>query len=200
MPLTRPSHPVNTPSEGPGRLLQTSKDAFDLAELEMKTMADAKKSAPKKGGKMKKLLLLLIVALIMSGAGAAVPMFLSASGGHGAGAEHESKGGEHTALVPFGEAVVNLYEERLTRYISVKVVLLVDEKQEKAATELLTKKKAIMKHWLISHLSDKSLKDVSGAAGVNRLRREVLEHFNDLMYPDGSEKIKDILFEEFVVQ
>ena len=61
-------------------------------------------------------------------------------------------------------------------------------------------KKAIMKHWLISHLSDKSLKDVSGAAGVNRLRREVLEHFNDLMYPDGSEKIKDILFEEFVVQ
>lgn len=160
-------------------------------------MAESAKPAAKRGGK-KKLLLLAVVGLVMSGAGAAVPMFLSAGTEHKT--ENEGKKGENTAFVPFGEVVVNLYEERLTRYIRVKVVLLVDEKQEKAVTELLTKKKAILKHWLIGHLSDKSLKDVSGAAGVNRLRREVQEHFNSLMFPDGSEKILDILFEEFVVQ
>ncbi len=161
-------------------------------------MAGQEKPAPKSGGK-KKLLLLIVVAVVMTGAGAAVPLFLSANTEGKSGGEHEKKG-ENTAFVPFGDVVVNLYEERLTRYIRVKVVLLVDEKQEKAVTELLTKKKAIMKHWLISHLSDKTLKEVSGAAGVNRVRRETQEHFNTLMCPDGSEKILDILFEEFVVQ
>ena len=75
-----------------------------------------------------------------------------------------------------------------------------DASEEKEFTELLPKYKAIMKNWLISYLSDRSLQEVSGAAGVNRLRREIQEKFNALLFPVGAEKIHDVLFEEFNVQ
>ena len=102
--------------------------------------------------------------------------------------------------MPFGEVVVNVNEERQTRYLRVKLILVSDAAQEKPVTELIQKKKAILRNWLISYLSDKSLKEVSGATGVNRLRREIQDQFNNQMFPDGSEKIRDVLFEEFVIQ
>ena len=40
----------------------------------------------------------------------------------------------------------------------------------------------------------------AGRAGVNRLRREIREQFNAMLYPNGEEPIVEILFDEFVVQ
>jgi flagellar basal body-associated protein FliL len=96
--------------------------------------------------------------------------------------------------------VVNLNEERLTRYLRVKLLLVVDAASEKPLTDLITKNKPSLKNWLISHLSDKSLKDVTGQPGVNKIRREIWHQFNKDLFPDGSEKIRDVFFEEFVVQ
>ena len=100
----------------------------------------------------------------------------------------------------FGDGVVNLAEERMTRYLRIKIVLAVDEEQEKVATEHITKHKAAMKNWLIGHLSGKSLKDVTGTSGVKRLQREIMDRFEEMLYPDGEGHLRDVLFEEFVVQ
>ena len=75
-----------------------------------------------------------------------------------------------------------------------------DEKDQLAVTELIEKKKPILKSWLISHLSDKSLDDVRGAAGQNRVRREIHEHFNSVLFPDGFDLITEVVFTEFSVQ
>jgi flagellar basal body-associated protein FliL len=64
----------------------------------------------------------------------------------------------------------------------------------------LTKQKAAVKSKLINHIAGKSLKDVSGSVGVNRLQREVLERFEEVLYPDGHSRIRAVLFEEYVVQ
>ncbi len=104
------------------------------------------------------------------------------------------------AYVPFGDVVVNLNEERLTRYLRVKLLLVVDMAHEKEMTELVAKNKPALKNWLISYLSDRSLQDVSGAGGVNKLRREIWREFNAELFPDGTETIQDVFFEEFVVQ
>ncbi len=88
----------------------------------------------------------------------------------------------------------------LTRYLKVKLLLVVAARDEKSMTELIGKKKPALKNWLIGHLSDKSLQEVSGASGVNKLRREIWHEFNKELFPDGSEKVLDIFFEEFVVQ
>ena len=53
---------------------------------------------------------------------------------------------------------------------------------------------------LIGYLSDQSMQEVSRAVGVNRIRREIRDQFNAMLFPDGAEKIHDILFDEFVVQ
>jgi flagellar FliL protein len=169
-------------------------------------MANAAPGAPKKGG-FKKLIVFGVVGLVVTGAGAAVPLLLPAkeaspaSGkGHGGDGEGHRTGQEKPAFVPFGDVVVNLAEERLTRYLRVKLVLVVDRTEEKEMTEEVAKNKAILKNWLIGYLSDKSLKEVNGAANVNRLRREIQEQFNSLMGVGRLDRVHDVLFEEFVVQ
>lgn len=136
-------------------------------------------------------------ALLAVGGGATVPFLL----GH-----HEHAPAKKAAVVhkreviPFGDVVVNLGEDRLTRYLRVKILLVVDEPESKEIGELLQKQKAFLKSWLIGYLADQSLKEVSRGAGVNRIRREVRDQFNAMLYPDGDEKILEILFDEFVVQ
>jgi flagellar FliL protein len=160
------------------------------------------KAAPPKGGKMN-LLILGVVGLLAAGAGIVAPQFLIHSAPvKEAASEHESKAGKghRPAFLSFGDVVVNLAEGRLTRFLRVKLILVVDEPQENAVKDLIEKQKAILKNWLITYLCDKSLDEVTGAAGVNRLRRDIQDNFNNLLFEDGVEKIRDILFEEFNVQ
>lgn len=160
-------------------------------------------TAPAKGGKMM-LILLAVCGVLALAAGGAVPYFLMHEPSHKDAAKdegHHHGASDKRAYVPFGDpVVVNLNEDRLTRYLKLKLLLVVDADEEKTVTELIQKKKPALKNWLIANLSDKSLTEVMGAAGLNKMRREIEHQFNSELYPDGSEKVKDIFFEEFVVQ
>jgi flagellar protein FliL len=155
---------------------------------------------PKKSNK----LLLGVVCLVFTGAGAAFPMVVNLSGKPKGDAEaaksKDPKEKAKTAIVPFGEVTVNLSEERLQRYLRVKLAVLVDAEAEKEVTDLIAKKKAAIKSAMIAHLAGKTTKDVSGTPGVARMQRELLERLDEVMYPDGSSKAKSVLFEEYVVQ
>ena len=152
------------------------------------------KSAPAKKGSW---ILLGVVALVAIGAGVALPHFLPQEAPKKHAPENDSK---KPAIIPFGDVVVNLGEERLTRYLRLKIILVVDGHHEKTLNDHIQKQKAYLKSWLISYLSDQSIQEVSRAAGVNRVRREIRDQFNAMLFPDGSEKIFDVLFDEFVVQ
>jgi flagellar basal body-associated protein FliL len=167
-------------------------------------MANETTTAPAQGGGKMMLILLVGCGVLALAAGGAVPYFFL----HESAAKDATKDeGHHNstpskqAYVPFGDpVVVNLNEDRLTRYLKIKILLVVDARDEKMATELVQKKKPALRNWLIANLSDKSLPEVTGAAGLNKMRREIWHQFNSELYPDGSEKILDIFFEEFVVQ
>lgn len=168
------------------------------AEAEVKEQPPA----PAKRGWLNTVLLIL-VGVAAAAAGSAAPFLLSASKDNtekSSDSEAKRAADAKPAFVAFGDVAVNLAEERLTRYIRVKVILVVETVHEKQVNEIVTKNKAILKNWLISYLSDKSMKDVTGAVGVNRARREIQDQFNSILFPDGSEKIRDVLFEEFLVQ
>lgn len=164
-------------------------------------MSDSSNASPKKTPKA----VWLVVCLIAVAGGYLYPT-LSANSVPAKEKEKEekkTKKNSHSlkkATIPFGEVVVNLAEERMTRYIRVKIVLEVDEKSEPVATEHVAKHKSAMKSWLISHLSGKRLSEVSGTIGVNRLQREILEEFDKLLYPEQEERLLGVLFEEFMVQ
>ncbi|HEY1190120.1 MAG TPA: flagellar basal body-associated FliL family protein [Gemmata sp.] len=167
--------------------------------------APATESAPKKGRKM----IIIVVCLVALVAGAVVPMAMGGALPFGAKKEGDKdhantgkkKPGEgKTAIVPFGDVVVNLVEERQQRYLRLKIAVLVDAEAEKEVTELVTKKKAAVKSGLITHLAGKGTKDVSGSVGVQRMQRELLERIEEVLYHDGNSRIRAVLFEEYVVQ
>jgi flagellar basal body-associated protein FliL len=152
-------------------------------------------------------LVLIVVCLVFSGAGAAFPIVVDVPALlHNKPKDDKDKKDKKdkkdakTAIVPFGDVVVNLSEDRLQRYLRVKLAVLADADAEKEVTDLLTKRKAAVKSALIAHLAGKSLKDVSGSVGVTRVQRELLERMEEVLYPDGDSHLKAVLFEEYVVQ
>src|SRR5438309_87185 len=81
-----------------------------------RAMAKADKAAPVKGGGMKSLLLLVVISAVAVGAGAALPMLMG--GGHRQ--EAPEAAGKHggpakPVFVPFGDVVVNIYNDNLSR-------------------------------------------------------------------------------------
>lgn len=156
-------------------------------------------AAPRKKGRK---MMLAAVCVVFISAGAAFPMVVNVPAlmtkPHAD--KPKDKKEAKTAIVPFGDVVVNLSEDRLQRYLRVKVAVLADADGEKDVTDLLTKRKAAVKNAMIQHLAGKTLKDVSGSVGVTRMQRELLERIEEVLYPDGGSHLKAILFEEYVVQ
>ena len=95
--------------------------------------------------------------------------------------------------------VVNLNDERMSRFLSVGFSIKVSEDSTLTEDDL-TKKGPPLMSWLISNLSANTLEDVRGQAGQNRIRREIRDQFNSILFPDGGDRIFDILFNNFAVQ
>jgi flagellar protein FliL len=165
--------------------------------------AEVEPVAAPKGGTAKSLVVLVVVGAVAAVAGFLAPRFfpgILSQVRHSESHETTSSNDPKLAFVTFDQVVANVNDERLTRFLRVKLIIVVDDAEEKQVTELIQKNKAILKNWLISYLSDKGMPDVTGASSINRARREIQDQFNTLLFPDGSEKVRDILFEEFNVQ
>ena len=130
-----------------------------------------------------------------------------ASGGHDAG--HDAGHGGKEAPAPpkvgpvflsFGQLVVNLNEPKEVRYLSLDIAVQTDAKFEDEVKKAMETQKLRLKTWLTSHLADKSMEDLRGKVGVNRLRREIQDNFNSLMFKDGHERVQDVFFDELHIQ
>jgi flagellar basal body-associated protein FliL len=146
-------------------------------------------------------LILWVLLALVAVAGASLPWIMGGQrhDGHADKKKTETPKNKQAAIA-FGDVVVNLAGDRLARFLRVKIMVAVDEAETKEITELLTTQKAFLKSWLIGYLSDQSPQEITGKVGLNRVRREIRDQFNARLYPDGEEKIIDILFDEFMVQ
>ena len=59
---------------------------------------------------------------------------------------------------------------------------------------------AVLRNWMLGYLANLQLEDIKGQDGQNRIRREIQNHFNDILSPDGTDIVHDVLFEEFQIQ
>jgi flagellar FliL protein len=147
---------------------------------------------------------LAAVGMLAAAVGFILPnVWTSGFGSHAAKkSEHEAPKVDDIdpALVPFGDLVVNLADDKGMKYLRINMTLRVDPAQRETVQHTVEKSRVILKNWLISYLSDKAWDDVKGASGFNRARREIQDQFNNMLWPDGSEKIQDVLFEEFTTQ
>lgn len=128
-------------------------------------------------------------------------------GGHGGG--HGGHGGKDApaappkvgpVFIPFGQLIVNLNVPNQVRYLSIDLTVETDAKYEADVKESMESQKPRLKTWLISNLADKSVEDIQGRVGVNRMLREIQDNFNSLMFKDGHERIQAVHLEEFHVQ
>ncbi|QEF98519.1 flagellar basal body-associated protein FliL [Stieleria maiorica] len=173
-------------------------------------MADDNESGAddkKKSGMLSKLVIWGAVFVMGAGTGVAVPMFVlpSDSNASQSAAVDEDRmdipeADDQLAFVDFDEVVVNLNDDRYSRYLTCTFSLQIAASQQEAITKLVEDKNVVLKNWLIAHLRDKKLEDVRGKLGHNLLRREIHDKFNAMLFTDGIERIQDVLFQDFKVQ
>jgi flagellar basal body-associated protein FliL len=172
-------------------------------------MSEGESKAPgeqAKGRKGPGLAVWAALGAVAAGGGFAVPFFLPTADSAAAHATNEPAHAprahipEDLAFVPFGDVTVNLDDGRMSRYLRLKFSVQVEKGDQQTVAHLFEEKRAILQNWLLSHLSDKNMEDIRGAAGQNRLRREIQDQFNTTLFPDGYDRIYEELFQEFNVQ
>lgn len=105
-----------------------------------------------------------------------------------------------SAYIPFDSVTVNLNNGQLNRFLQVTVTLQVRKSEEEEILKLIAVYRPVLRTWMLSYLSELDIDDIRGAAGQNRIRRDIQTQFNSVLFSDGFDHIYDLLFEEFNVQ
>ena len=144
-------------------------------------------------------IIVIIVGCASAAAGFVLPSLLGPATSEPAHKEAKEEV-DGLAFIPFGDAVVNLDEGRLNRYLRVSLTLQVKKSEEVEVKKIFEARQDMLRSWLLAYLADKDMEAIRGAAGQNRVRRDVLDHFNEALFESDTHRIQDVLFKEFNVQ
>ena len=93
--------------------------------------------------------------------------------------------------------VANLDAPGVTRYVRASLTLEVNpEVNEVKGTAFLDEKKPLLIDWLTIYLANLTLEDATGARNLKRIQSQILDAFNEKLFPDAKPQIKKILFRE----
>lgn len=157
------------------------------------------------GGKKGGMLVMIIIILLAIGGGIMTPFVVAKIAMPAAkdGEDEKMKEPdpeEEVEFIPFEEVTVNLDVERFSRYLRMNFSLQVAKSQRAEIEAQIKAKSVIFKNWIQIHIAEKSTEDLKGTSGRNRVRRELQDFFNEVLFDDGIERIQDVLFDEFHVQ
>ncbi|MHC5060370.1 MAG: flagellar basal body-associated FliL family protein [Planctomycetota bacterium] len=97
--------------------------------------------------------------------------------------------------------IANLDEPGVTRYARVAITLHLSPQMDLAkGTPFLDGKKAVLRDWLTTYIAGLSLERVRGTRNLARIKKEVRDSFNELLFPQSKPFVSDILFKEFAIQ
>ena len=116
-------------------------------------------------------------------------------------AKSSAAGAQKTWYYDLEPVIANLDVTDVTRYVRASLTLEVSpEVDEKNGTAFFDEKKPILTNWLTVYLASLGLDDIRGDMNLKRIQSQVLDAFNEELFPDSKPKIKSILFKEFAVQ
>jgi flagellar basal body-associated protein FliL len=97
--------------------------------------------------------------------------------------------------------IANLDEPSITRYIRVTLILEISSQVDPVkGKEFIDEKKPLLINWLTIYLTGQALDDIRGDKNLRRIQSEILDAFNEKLFPNAQPMIKGILFKEFAVQ
>lgn len=88
-------------------------------------------------------------------------------------------------LVPLDVIVTNLKSEQMNRFISVSAVLAVEGNQQQVAAAGVAEIEPVLRDWLLSHLADMTVADISGRDNQDQLRKDIQSAANDALQDAG---------------
>ena len=97
--------------------------------------------------------------------------------------------------------VANLDEPGVTRYgrVAITIELSAEMDPEKGAI-FLDEKKLLLRDWLTTYIAGLSLERVRGTRNLSRIKKEIRDHFNELLFAESKPFVQTILFKEFAIQ
>lgn len=97
--------------------------------------------------------------------------------------------------------LANLDEPGVTRYVRVTISLeLSPEMDPIKGKDFLDQRVLVLRDWLTTYFSGLSLEDVRGSRNLNRIKRDVQDQFNELLFPGAKPFVRQVFFKEFAVQ
>jgi len=156
----------------------------------------------------------ITLAIVVGGAvgGFALAQLIVGTGPEGVKAEPTAPEEEFfAAAAPQGTApwqynletvIANLDEPGVTRFLRVTITLVMaPEMDETKGRVFLDDLKApVLTDYVSSYIAGLTLERVRGQGNRNRIKREIQDGFNDILFPDSKPYVRDILFREFAVQ
>jgi len=95
----------------------------------------------------------------------------------------------------------NLNVPNATRYVRVTLTLEISsDLAEEQGRKLLDAKKPALKNRLTLYLASLSIEDCTGTKNLMRIRSEILDAFNQELFPDSKPQIRKVYLKEFVIQ
>lgn len=114
------------------------------------------------------------------------------------GSQTDSEKGWYFDLEP---VVANLNEPGATRYVRVALTLEISsELDQRKTTAFVQEQVPLLKNWLTIYLASQTIDDMRGDRNLRRIQLEILDTFNEKLFPDATPPIKRVLFKEFAIQ
>lgn len=112
-----------------------------------------------------------------------------------------AKDSQKTWYYDLEPVVANLDVPGVTRYVRASLTMEVSAVVEKdKGIAFFEKKNPILKNWLTIYLASLTLEDIRGDRNLKRIQSQILDAFNEKLFPDAKPQIKKILFKEFAIQ
>ncbi len=97
--------------------------------------------------------------------------------------------------------VANLDEPGVTRYVRATLTLEISpEVDQKKGIAFIEEKKPLLTNWLTIYLAGLGLEDIRGDRNLKHIQLQILDAFNERLFPDARPGVKKILFKEFAIQ
>jgi flagellar basal body-associated protein FliL len=97
--------------------------------------------------------------------------------------------------------VANLDEPGALRYIRLAVYLEMDgSAHQEECSRFIEAKKPVLTNWLQLYLAGRSLDEVKGEKYLKTMQVQILEGFNQILFPNTKSLIKGVLFGEINIQ
>ena len=97
-------------------------------------------------------------------------------------------------------AVGNLDEPGVSRHVRISITFqMIAQMDQEKGMVFLDEKKPLINDYLAAYVAGLTLERVRGTANMNRIKKELRDGFNELLFPDSKPFIARVLLREFAV-